>query len=145
MRAMSQSSAFSTSAVRTAATPTASPAPEAREWTISDMSRHFGLTLRALRFYESKGLIKPNRFGGARYYTARDRVRLNLILTAKQMGFTLTETAALIGKLGDDESAELPLTSKTVQTQIAFLEDQRSAIDRALNQLYARRDGQASA
>ncbi len=111
---------------------------DSREWSISEMSRHFGLTLRALRFYESKGLIRPYRFGGARYYTARDRVRVNLILAAKQMGFTLSETAAMLGRIGDDEAADLPLSAKMVRSQIEFLEGQRTAIDTALGQLRER-------
>ena len=105
---------------------------EAREWTISEMSRHFGLTLRALRFYESRGLIAPQRFGGARYYTARDRTRLQLVLTAKKMGFTLSETAEMIGNNADGTPGALPLSSTTVRSQIDFLEQQRSAIEEAL-------------
>jgi len=105
------------------------------EWTISEVSRTYGLTLRALRFYESKGLIAPRRFGGARYYTARDRTRLKLILAAKQMGFTLSETATMLGQAGEAADGALPLSVETVQSQIAFLEGQRSAIDGALDQL----------
>ena len=38
------------------------------ELTISQMSRVFGVSLRTLRFYEDRGLIKPRREGNARYY-----------------------------------------------------------------------------
>ena len=38
------------------------------ELTISQMSRLFGVSLRTLRFYEDRGLIKPRREGNARYY-----------------------------------------------------------------------------
>ena len=109
--------------------------PEKREWTISEMARDFGLTLRALRFYESKSLIAPQRFGSTRYYTARDRTRLNLILAAKKMGFTLTETSAMLGDAGKGETEALPLSPQTVETQIAFLENQRSAIETAIGTL----------
>jgi len=115
------------------------------EWTIGEVSRAFGLTLRALRFYESKGLVAPRRFGGARYYTSRDRVRIKLILAAKQMGFTLSETAAMLGRAGDAPGEDLPLSSETVQSQIAFLEGQRSAIDGALGQLRDRLAGMQAA
>lgn len=124
--------------------PAASIDDDSREWSISDMARHFGLTLRTLRFYEARGLIAPNRFGGARYYTRRDRTRLKLVLAAKQMGFTLTETAAMIGKAGDGEPGDLPLSTNAVQSQIDFLEHQRSAIETALQSLRSRL-GQMSA
>ena len=124
--------------------PARPPMPsDSREWTISEMSRHFGLTLRALRFYESRGLIAPQRFGGARYYTARDRTRLQLVLTAKKMGFTLSETAEMLGKTHDAEPGALPLSSTTVRSQISFLEQQRSAIDQALATLRDRLDEMA--
>lgn len=116
---------------------TTAPPEDRREWTISEMARHYGLTLRALRFYEARGLIKPLRFGGARFYTARDRARLSLVLAAKQMGFTLSETAEMMGKAGDG-GGELPLSVDAVHSQIGFLESQRSAIEGALAQLRAR-------
>jgi DNA-binding transcriptional MerR regulator len=40
---------------------------------IGDMARLFGVTLRALRFYEDKGLIHPIRQGTTRLYTAATR------------------------------------------------------------------------
>lgn len=115
------------------------------EWTISEVSRAFGLTLRALRFYESKGLIAPRRFGGARFYTSRDRARLKLVLAAKQMGFTLSETASMLGRAADNPNEDLPLSAETVQSQITFLEGQRSAIDGALSQLRERLDDMQAA
>ena len=106
-----------------------------REWTISEVSKAYGLTLRALRFYESRGLISPKRFGGARYFTTRCRSRLKLILAAKQMGFTLSETATMIGRSTDGETELLPLSEHTLKAQIEFLEGQKSTIDGALKQL----------
>ena len=38
------------------------------ELTISQMSRLYGVSLRTLRFYEDRGLIKPRREGNARFY-----------------------------------------------------------------------------
>ena len=55
-------------------------AEQAGDFTISDLARDFGVTLRTLRFYESRGLIAPSRSGMTRIYSARDRARLALIL-----------------------------------------------------------------
>ncbi len=62
------------------------------EWsTIREMSRDFGVSIRALRFYEDRGLLHPRREGTARRYCARDRLYLKMILKGKQLGFTLSE------------------------------------------------------
>ena len=50
---------------------------------ITELCREFGITLRALRFYEDKELLAPRRVNGARVYTRRDRARLALILRAR--------------------------------------------------------------
>ncbi|MCA0422662.1 MAG: MerR family transcriptional regulator [Proteobacteria bacterium] len=116
----------------------ARPAEDTREWTISEMARDFGVTLRTLRFYEARGLITPQRFGGARYYSQKDRSRLKLVLAAKQMGFTLTEAANMLGKSEGADTRGLPLSPTAVESQITFLEGQRRAIEQALTALRAR-------
>ena len=64
--------------------------------TIGEVSRLYGVTLRALRFYEQRGLLKPIRRGGARFYDGVQKVRLQMILKGKHLGFTLTEIADLL-------------------------------------------------
>lgn len=146
MRSLNSSPAFA-SPVRDISCEGRPEAADKREWSISEMARDFGLTLRALRFYEAKGLISPQRFGGARYYTPRERARLTLVLNAKRMGFTLSETSDLIGstRSGDNASevADLPLSPDAVTSQIAFLENQRQAIDAALGSLRQRQQAMA--
>src|ERR1700735_3147899 len=77
------------------------------ELTISQMSRVFGVSLRTLRFYEDRGLIKPRREGNARYYRGGDRIRMEMILKGKKLGFTLTEIQDLIGGKGGAGRADL--------------------------------------
>src|SRR5438045_9614518 len=67
-------------------------------FTIGELSREFGVTLRALRFYENKGLISPQREGLSRLYSKGDRTRLALILKGKKLGFTLAEIRQKIGR-----------------------------------------------
>ena len=71
------------------------------------MSRVYGVSLRTLRFYEDRGLIKPRREGNARYYRGADRVRMEMILKGKKLGFTLTEIQDLIGGKGATETPDL--------------------------------------
>lgn len=139
MRHLHSGTAFAGSIFPAGAAPAAEEAgreQEKREWTISEMARDFSVTLRTLRFYEARGLISPQRFGGARYYSGRDRARLALILNAKKMGFTLSETATMLGRDSDDTGLEL--SQGTVETQIAYLENQRAAIETALETLRKR-------
>jgi DNA-binding transcriptional MerR regulator len=109
------------------------------ELTISQMSRVFGVSLRTLRFYEDRGLIKPRREGNARYYRATDRIRMEMILKGKKLGFTLTEIQDLIGGKGAAEMTDLEdqLNPQQVVTQISHLERQRNEIEGAIERLRA--------
>ena len=60
-------------------------------FSIQQLSREFGVTPRALRFYESKGILSPARRGQTRLFSDRDRTRLKLALRGKRLGFSLEE------------------------------------------------------
>jgi DNA-binding transcriptional MerR regulator len=109
------------------------------ELTISQMSRVFGVSLRTLRFYEDRGLIKPRREGNARHYRANDRIRMEMVLKGKKLGFTLTEIQDLIGGKGATEMTDLEdqLNPQQVVTQISHLERQRNEIEGAIERLRA--------
>ena len=72
----------------------AAPAPAT--FTIGELAREFGLTTRAIRFYEDCGLLAPARAGRHRVYTARDRARLTLTLRGKRLGLKLAEVKELV-------------------------------------------------
>jgi DNA-binding transcriptional MerR regulator len=73
------------------------PAAEhASTFTIGELAREFGLTTRAIRFYEDCGLLAPDRVGRNRVYTARDRARLTLTLRGKRLGLKLAEVKDLV-------------------------------------------------
>lgn len=67
-----------------------------RTYGISELAQEFGITARAIRFYEDKGLLTPLRDGQRRVYNGRDRVRLMLILRGKRLGFSLREIQEII-------------------------------------------------
>ena len=67
-----------------------------RTWSIGELAAEFDTTLRTIRFYEDRGLLTPERHGTARIFHDRDRVRLQLILRGKRLGFTLDEIAHVI-------------------------------------------------
>jgi DNA-binding transcriptional MerR regulator len=65
-------------------------------YTINTMSRDFEVTPRALRFYEDKGILSPQRRGTTRLYSERDRTRLKLTLRGKRLGLKLEECREII-------------------------------------------------
>ena len=111
------------------------------EITISDMASFYGVSLRTLRFYEDKGLIFPRRQGTARFYSANDRIRLELILKGKRLGFSLSEIHSLIASrttvAQESGPADLvvSLNSEQVAAQIAHLERQRDELCTAIAEL----------
>jgi DNA-binding transcriptional MerR regulator len=104
-------------------------------YTIGDVVRQFGLTHRAVRFYESRGLIKPARRGSTRLYGAKHLERLAVIVKAKKLGLTLTAIAQLLGDECSEQS--LRLSRETCEAQIAVLERRRTETQEALAELRA--------
>ena len=105
---------------------------------IAELCRDFGVTLRALRFYEDKGLLAPRRVNGTRVYTRRDRARLALILRAKAIGSPLAEIKHyldLYGDHGEGRAQQLNYVITRTDTAIAELEQKRAHIDATLAEL----------
>ncbi|GHC66505.1 MerR family transcriptional regulator [Limoniibacter endophyticus] len=71
------------------------PDPEATI-RIGELSKQFNVTLRALRFYETKGLLSPQRDGATRLYTSKDASKLALILMGRRIGFSLREVKQIL-------------------------------------------------
>ena len=113
------------------------PAEASREMTIGQLAAEFGVSLRTLRFYEDRKLLRPRRDGTARLYSNADRLRLQMILKGKQLGFTLTEISELIGAQDSTENFEEKLQPQQIATQIDHLERQRREIDEAISRLRA--------
>jgi DNA-binding transcriptional MerR regulator len=67
-----------------------------RTWTIAELADEFGVTLRTLRHYEELGLLSPERRGTTRVYHQRDRIRVELILRGKRLGFSLEEIGTIV-------------------------------------------------
>ena len=109
----------------------------AGEATIGEMAAEFGVSLRTLRFYEDRRLLRPRREGNTRLYGATDRLRLQMILKGKQLGFTLTEISELIGTQDADDDFEGKLQPAQIVTQIDHLERQRREIEDAIARLRA--------
>ncbi len=111
--------------------------PDREQFTISDLSAEFGVTARALRFYEDEGLISPERRGTSRIYSQRDRARLAWILRGKRVGFSLTDIRQLIDlyDLGDGRETQRVATIGKCREHVSQLQAQRRDIDAAIDEI----------
>ena len=106
------------------------------EFTINELASEFALTHRALRFYESRGLLAPRRDGRRRFFSRADRRRLALILKGKKLGFTLAEISEMVeAEAGRATQHGLKLTAEKCEEQIKNFERQIVEAGEALQEL----------
>jgi len=110
---------------------------ERQFYSIGDMCAAFGVTPRALRFYEDERLIAPERRGTARFYTDRDRARLTWILRGKSVGFSLADIRELLDlyDLGDHRHTQMTATLERCRKRVADLHRQKRDIDATIAEL----------
>ena len=107
------------------------------EFSISELAKEFNVTTRAIRFYEDEKLLMPGRVGRQRIYSARDRVRLKLILRGKRLGFSLSEVREIIDMydLDSGEAGQLRYFLERISQRRKTLEQQRHDIELTLKEL----------
>ncbi|MEJ2466702.1 MAG: MerR family DNA-binding transcriptional regulator [Candidatus Thiodiazotropha sp.] len=105
--------------------------------SVTELANELGITPRAIRFYETKGLIKPQRAGTTRVYTYRDRARMQLILRGKRLGFTLADIREYLDIYDVDPSKvqQVKLLLEKVERRINELEQQREDLETTLIEL----------
>ena len=110
--------------------------------TVTELARETGVTARAIRFYESKGLLHPQRAGTTRIYTHRERGRLQLILRGKRLGFSLTDIGDYLNLYDADptQQDQIMLLLAKVDTRIKELESQKIDLEASLTELSAVKD-----
>lgn len=119
-------------------TATTLSAADSRTYTISELAREFGVTPRALRFYEDKDMLHPARDGMMRVYRNRDRARLKIILQCKRVGLPLADIREILDLygMGDNERAQKREALNKFHIQVETLKQQRDDIDAALVELH---------
>ena len=113
---------------------TSSSIADAGFLTIREVCEEVGVTLRALRFYEAKGLIAPKREHMNRFYQTKDVKRLRKIVKLKSLGLSLREIRELLRSPGNGPYG---LTTNLCKELIERLSARRDAVEAALAQLRA--------
>ena len=106
-------------------------------YAIGELCESFGVTPRALRFYEDERLIAPERRGTSRFYSDRDRARLSWILRGKRVGFSLNEIRELLDlyDLDDHRQTQRRVTIERCRQRIEALKRQKDDIDATISEL----------
>ncbi len=97
-------------------------------WTINELSRSYDVTPRTLRHYEDVGLLSPLRKGTQRLYRERDRVRLQLILRGRRLGFGLPEIQEMLD-LYDADPTEVTQLRHTIRRGDAKLQELHDQVE----------------
>lgn len=106
-------------------------------YAITELAREFDISTRAIRFYESKGLIFPKRVGGTRVFRKRDRARLQLILRGKRLGFSLRDISEYLSLYDADNTqvAQTELLLDKVNDRLELLQNQMRDLEVTISEL----------
>ena len=113
------------------------PESENRDlFAIADLSQEFGISTRAIRFYEATGLLNPERVGGTRVFRRRDRARLILILRGKRLGFSLRDISDYLSLYdAQSQTAQTKLLVAKVDERLHLLERQKADLETTIGEL----------
>jgi DNA-binding transcriptional MerR regulator len=109
--------------------------------SLASAMRIYGLTARALRFYEERGLLSARRDRlNARYYDPEARQRLDWIARLRQGGVSLEDIRDILAaEDGDERRRELALAALArkqteLEDQLARIRTTRRALEGAADQ-----------
>ncbi|GAB3590471.1 MerR family DNA-binding transcriptional regulator [Angustibacter peucedani] len=108
-----------------------------RTWTIAQVAEELGITHRTVRYYEDLGLVTPERRGTVRVFHPRDRIRLQLVLRGKRLGFPLDEIRTIVDMYDEQpgETGQLRYLLDQIDVRRAELEQRRRDVEAALAEL----------
>lgn len=108
-----------------------------RTWTIAEIAEELEITHRTVRYYEDLGLISPERRGTTRVFHPRDRIRLQLVLRGKRLGFPLDEIRTIVDMYDQQpgEAGQLRYLLGQIDDRRADLERRRQDIEDSLGEL----------
>ena len=115
-----------------------------QQMSFKQMCAHFDVTPRTLRYYEYIELLQPERQGRTRFYGARERARMKLILRGRKFGFSLEDIRQwLLIYEHEGTTAQKEAWVTMADGQLTELSEQRKQLDEALAELQKLRDDTA--
>jgi DNA-binding transcriptional MerR regulator len=108
-----------------------------KKLSLKEMCEEFDVTPRTLRYYEYIELLSPEKVGRSRFYGAREKARLKLILRGRRFGFTLEEIRQWLDMYNghNDNHAQMERMVEMSTAQIAELESRKSQLQEAIDEL----------
>jgi DNA-binding transcriptional MerR regulator len=96
---------------------------------VSEVARKAGVTGHTIRYYARLGLLKPQRDPRSRYkkFTESDVTRLQFILMARSLGFTLSEVAEIFRRSARRETP-CPMVRDIIRRRIDETADRLNAV-----------------
>ena len=104
------------------------------------MCAAFDVTPRTLRYYEYIELLQPDREGRSRFYGARERARMKLIMRGRKFGFQLEDIRQwLLIYEKEGTRAQMQTWIGMADGQLKELAEQREQLDEAFQELQSLR------
>ncbi|MBE1284989.1 MAG: MerR family DNA-binding protein [Rhodobacteraceae bacterium] len=104
--------------------------------SFKEMCAEFDVTPRTLRYYEYIELLQPDREGRSRFYGARERARMKLIMRGRKFGFQLEEIRQWLLIYEEEGNAvQMQAFIEMADRQMIELKKQREQLDEALDEL----------
>lgn len=108
--------------------------------SFKEMCAEFDVTPRTLRYYEYIELLQPHREGRSRFYGARERARMKLIMRGRRFGFQLEEIRQwLLIYENEGDQAQMKAFVEMADRKMVELEQERVQLDEAMDELSALR------
>lgn len=109
--------------------------------SFKEMCAEFDVTPRTLRYYEYIELLQPEREGRSRYYGAREKARMKLIMRGRRWGFPLEEIRQwLLIYEHEGTRAQMEAFARNSERQLGDLTQQRQQLDIAISELEQMRE-----
>lgn len=106
-------------------------------YTITELTREFGISTRTLRFYEDEGLISPVRRGRTRLFKPSDRHLMRQIMRGKSLGFSIAEIREIIRMYREPpgEAGQLKAIISAIEERRTELRRKRRDLEETLDEL----------
>jgi DNA-binding transcriptional MerR regulator len=114
----------------------------AMEYTVKQLSRLAGVSVRTLHYYDEISILKPTSIGsnGYRYYGEKALANLQQILFYRELDLSLDEIRRIMQSPGFDLIAELENHKKTLKKRIIRLEGLMDTVDNTLLHLKGKKE-----